>query len=397
MVDGDRRNLGPTPSARYRLELRNMPDRCGLLRITVIVGLLAGFALSPKLWLSSRLYPLTPVWSFFKAPNPPVDRLLLLTLTALLIILTTAPRREIAAAALALLFLLALQDQSRWQPWFYQYLLMFLAIAVAGREHPESALQTCRLIVAATYFWSGLAKLNPNFFTAVFPSLFSPFLATVPPALNHLAFLAPIVECGAGIGLLTERYRSQALFCAAGMHGFILLAIGPVGSRFNTVVWPWNLAMIAILFILFLRRVEKPPFHDIRVPQKIIVGLFAVMPALSLVNLWDHYLSSSLYSGNRTSGLIYFNDNVFDRLPEALQEYVSDEGPDRGSLDINDWSLGELNVPSYPEPRIYRNVGRRICRYGAQDSSIELVVRGQLSLFRGGRSQVYHCRDLLGP
>jgi hypothetical protein len=32
--------------------------RLALPRITVILALLAGFALSPKLWLSSRLYPL---------------------------------------------------------------------------------------------------------------------------------------------------------------------------------------------------------------------------------------------------------------------------------------------------------------------------------------------------
>jgi len=207
-------------------------------------------------------------------------------------------------------------------------------------------------------------------------------MATVPPLLRHLAFLAPVVECGAGIGLLAERFRSQALFCAAGMHVFILLAIGPLGSRFNTVVWPWNLAMIAILLVLFWWHVERLLLRDLLVPQKVIVVLFALMPALSLVNLWDHYLSSSLYSGNRTSGLIYFNDGVFDRLPEAIQDYVSDEGPNRGSLDINDWSFGELNVPSYPEPRIYKNVARLICRYGAQDPGIELVVREQPSLVR---------------
>ena len=91
-----------------------------------------------------------------------MDRLLLLALAALLIVFVIAPRGEIAAAALALLFLIAVQDQPRWQPWFYQYALMFLAIAVAGREHPESALHTCRFLVAATYFWSGLAKLNSS-------------------------------------------------------------------------------------------------------------------------------------------------------------------------------------------------------------------------------------------
>jgi hypothetical protein len=184
-----------------------MPDRCAHLRITVIAGLLAGLALSPKLWLSTRLYPFTPVCSLFQPLDPPADKLLLFTLAALLVVFAVVPRGEIAAGALALLLLLALQDQSRWQPWYYQYLLLFAAVALAGRGRPESALHTCRLIVAATYFWSGIAKLNANFFTAVFPSLFGPLLTTVPPFLSHLAFLAPMVECGAGIGLLTTRFR----------------------------------------------------------------------------------------------------------------------------------------------------------------------------------------------
>ncbi|MDR3700881.1 MAG: hypothetical protein P4L56_14645 [Candidatus Sulfopaludibacter sp.] len=132
---------------------------------------------------------------------------------------------------------------------------------------PESALQTCRLIVAATYFWSGLAKLNPNFFAVVFPSLFTTFVAAVPPLISHLAFLAPMVECGAGIGLLTTRFRSPALFCAAGTHGFILLAIGPLGSRFNAVVWPWNLAMIAVLFVLFFGPVKRPFLRTTACPK----------------------------------------------------------------------------------------------------------------------------------
>ncbi len=46
---------------------------CESLRICVILGLLAGFALSPKLWLSSRLYPLTPVWPFLMPLGFPGD------------------------------------------------------------------------------------------------------------------------------------------------------------------------------------------------------------------------------------------------------------------------------------------------------------------------------------
>jgi hypothetical protein len=76
------------------------------------------------------------------------------------------------------------------------------------------------------------------------------------------------------------------------------------------------------------------------------------MPALSFLNLWDHYLSSALYSGNRNSGVVYVSDDVFDRLPDSIEDYVNDEGAGRNGLDINEWSFGELNVPSYPEIRV---------------------------------------------
>src|SRR5690349_21258256 len=103
-----------------------------MLRITVILALLAGFALSPKLWLSSRFYPLSPVWSFIRPFGSPGDAIVFGALIALLIGVSVAPRREVWAAVFVLLALVALQDQSRWQPWFYQYVLMLLAIALAG-------------------------------------------------------------------------------------------------------------------------------------------------------------------------------------------------------------------------------------------------------------------------
>ena len=69
------------------------------------------------------------------------------------------------------------------------------------------------------------------------------------------------------------------------MHLFILIAIGPLGRNFNVVVWPWNLAMIAFLLILFFRRTDEPTLHDIVwgrgfVFQKVALILFGVMPAL---------------------------------------------------------------------------------------------------------------------
>ena len=73
----------------------------------------------------------------------------------------------------------ALGDQTRWQPWvfLYGFLLGTLALFswdsedVAGRNR---ALNIARLIIAATYLFSGLQKINLNFMQQDFPWIVSP-------------------------------------------------------------------------------------------------------------------------------------------------------------------------------------------------------------------------------
>jgi len=298
---------------------------------------------------------------------------------------------------------LALQDQSRWQPWFYQYVFMLLAIALAGSQRQASAFNTCCLVIAATYIWSGLAKLNPNFVSDIFPAFFEPFIARKlvpgPWLVPRFAFVAPLFECAVGIGLLIRRIRPWALFCAIVMHAFILIALGPLGRSFNAVIWPWNLAMIAFLLILFSRRTENPTLQDIVrgrgfVFQKVVLILFGILPALSVFHLWNDYLSSALYSGNVDAGVVYLSDDAFESLPDKIEDYVFEEGPNRSSLDINHWSFLEMNVPAYPEARIFRNVTRQICGYVSNGSGVELVVQEKLAFINGRRRLVYHCSDL---
>jgi hypothetical protein len=246
--------------------------------------------------------------------------------------------------------------------------------------------------------------VNPVFVDKTFPWLMQPFTrflpATAQPLVDHLALAAPAFEVAAGIGLLTRRFRAAALIGAIGMHVFILAALGPLGRGFNAVVWPWNLAMMAFLLILFFRRADDPAPLEIIwgrafAFQKIVLVLFAAMPLFSLFDLWDHYLSSALYSGNIGSAAIYLNDAVFDRLPDVVEDYIYEEGPNLNRLDILDWSLGEMNVPSYPETRVFQSVARKICSYASGDPSIELVVQRKLALLRGKRRFVYHCADLV--
>jgi hypothetical protein len=128
--------------------------------------------------------------------------------------------------------------------------------------------------------------------------------------------------------------------------------------------------------------------------QKVVLLLFAVAPLFSFVNGWDNYLSWALYAGNKNDADVYMTDAVSDRLPEGLLEYVYEEGPNRNSLNLSTWSLGELNVPAYPEPRIYRNVARSLCPYAARPSDITLVIQSKIALLHSQSRTTYTCAAL---
>jgi hypothetical protein len=123
-----------------------------------------------------------------------------------------------------------------------------------------------------------------------------------------MGIVAPLVEASIGVGLLT-RYRNWAVILALGMHAFILLCLGPLGHDWNTVVWPWNVAMATFVVLLFWRTGDISP-KKILLPTRrrpsylhaVVLVLFAVMPLFGLFGLWDSCLSASLYSGNNERG-----------------------------------------------------------------------------------------------
>src|SRR5215217_6649382 len=249
--------------------------RLSWLKVVLALAFLGGFLLSAQLWGVSRSYPLSPVAESLPAVPPLLARIWFVALLVLLAMIAVVrqPRRYVLAFV-ALAGLLSLFDQSRWQPWFYQYLFMFAALALypwreRDPEKREAALNVCRLIVASTYFWSGLQKLNINFVEDLFPWLVTPLVALLPASseglLQSLAIAAPFVEAGIGVGLLT-RFRNVAVMLALSMHIFILFSLGPLGHDWNTVVWPWNAAMMVFVVTLFWRT-ENFPVRQILAPK----------------------------------------------------------------------------------------------------------------------------------
>ena len=150
-------------------------DRILWLKVVLALAFLGGFLFSAELWGVSRAYPLTPVIEGLPAVPPLLIRIWFIALLVLLAAILVVRRPQgYVLAFVVFAGLLGLFDQSRRQPWFYQYLFMFAALALypwgdGDPEKRETVLNVCRLIVASTYFWSPLQKLNAGFFDNLFP------------------------------------------------------------------------------------------------------------------------------------------------------------------------------------------------------------------------------------
>ncbi len=373
-----------------------LDSRARFLKALVSGGLLAGVALSPKLWIASRTYPLVPVAASFPRFRHPLDWMLVAGLAgAVATVALVARPLPALAAALCLGTLLVCLDQSRLQPWFYQYLLMLGSLAwfyaTPDPRRRAGAVNACRLLLASIYFWSGVQKINSNFASAILPSLAHSAIEAFPrvlPVLTEWGRTIPFLEAGIGVALLLPRLRTPAIAAAAVMHAALLLALGPLGSHANSVVWPWNLVMAAAVIALFARTRDVPA-RAILLPAgppvcRAAAIFVALVPAMSLAGLWDNYPGWALYSGNKDEVKYYVTDALFDRLPAAVQDYVYEYRPDLSELDLYDWSWSELNVPVYPELRIYLQIERALCGYASAPGDLKMTVRRK-ALWLGSR------------
>jgi len=381
-------------------------DQILALKIILASGLVSGFALSWRLWISSRSFPLTPVFSILPAIAYPLDIVWFGLLPCFLLAAVLMPRsRWPIPMFLVAAGLMTLWDQERWQPWFVEYFFLLAAIGICGWRKPKplresSGLNVGRLIVAATYFWSGLQKLNANFVRETWPDFARPALRFLPQALQRapsfLVLAIPVVEIAVSVGLMTRRYRRASAILAIATHVVVLVLL--VASGENTVVWPWNIAMMLLVFVLFWRENEAGA-AKILVPagafHAFALLFFGLLPVLSFFDLWDSYLSAALYSGNTDQAVIYVSAPAVDQLPPNVRPHIW-QSSQPFFLDVNRWAYGDLNVPLYPEPRIYRRVAAEVCREaGIFAGDLRLRIRKKPNLLTAARdSDYYDCEHL---
>jgi hypothetical protein len=334
--------------------------------------------LCSKLWLATRSFPLVPVSDLFSGLPAAVHIILFAVSLIGMLLFIFSGNKKIAWLFLIAEILSCLCDQNRWQPWEYQFLFMTTAYVIVKDE--DRLRINWQLIIAGIYFFSGISKFSSAFIHDIWQNLLlHHFFGVAAPCkwLLRAGYVLPLAEMLAGIGLLTIRMRRPSIWFLAAMHLVILIGIGPFGLAVNSVIWPWNLAMPVILFLLFYsdafryqKEVYRKPFTSIT------LLLWWVMPWLQLAGYWDKYLSSVLYSGG-VEQLYICSDN-----PVAAKQFASffeqnKNVPCNTALSVYKWGMAEINVPPYPEPRIYRAVAKEwMKKYGEGNNKFMLIKPG---------------------
>lgn len=379
------------------------PEKTALrVKTTVIAGMLAGIFLSPKLWVSTRFYPLVPAVPHLPSIPYPLDYICYAALILLLFAAAFVPKPRIYLFSFAaFIAIYSLWDQTRWQPWVYQYWLMLIALAcyswkpddVLGRR---DALNICRLIMGCTYFYSGLQKMNTRFVSEGFPWVLNTMHIHVPD-LGYLGWVAAGVEVSIGLSLLTRRFRKIGMMNGIIMHIFILFSFGPWGRDWNSVVWPWNIIMIALIVLLFSKC--DATFGDLVwrnrfVYQKVVLVIFGMLPTLSFFGYWPTDLSVALYTANLTEANLLVSDAIKHELPPQVQPYVK---PISGHLllRIQDWSFGEMNVPPYAEIQSYTTVAKKVCKWANDSPDIRLTGQEKNTVLGRGKEIKNTCFGIL--
>jgi len=345
------------------------------VRLVVTLGLLAGMGISWKLWFTGeRLFPVLPFAGF---PSIPVG-LEMVLLGALLLCLLGAFFKKFSKwasiSAVVILLILAGGDQMRWQPWAYQYLLMLLPFVWLSSSSEEALLlKTQRLIVIAVYFWSGYHKLSPNFEGVWLETFAAPIVekldeGSLQEFVKDSYRLVPWMEMGLAVLLLIARIRWIAVALACLMHLGILIMIGPLVGDWNVVVWPWNLAMIFLVLILFLPRERGAAWRQAgwgsRLTLVLVAGLACVMPGFSEKGKWDRSLSFHLYTGMEHRYSLILFPNGLKKLPEQYHAYLVGEPNKLKELNASTWAAKELNVPAVSEGRVMLQWCRAVMEAG---------------------------------
>lgn len=339
-----------------------------ILRTTLLSWLFTKW-MSRRMWTTGRLLPTAPLCEYLDHVPAIVHIVLFVLSIASMIWLIIKSNKYILIGLLIIEICLCSLDQNRLSPLEYLYCFIVF-IYIIHSSHSELIPASIGLLLVSTYFYAGLCKLNEGFLQSVWDRVMLRFFFKVPaeviarPWVYYSGYLLGITELLSGVGLLFTKTQSRSALSLIIMHLFILIFLGPFGLRGYRTIWPWNIAMMLFLYLIFLKKNETIAIF----PQaakgwgKLIVICWIVLPAFSFWGYWDNNLSSKVWSGNVPRMIICIQDTS---KCKPLQRFCNKKDianicHGQATIEIQHWAGSETGVSAYSQIRTYRIMQKKL-------------------------------------
>lgn len=395
-------------------------------------------AVTWPLWWGGSEFPAIPVAERLDQVPLLVDRAGCVALLFGLTVLVIGNQRASKWGWLSVLasgILLALLDQHRWQPWFYQ-LLLFSAIFSLGS--PKTIARCLTWLTISIYFFSALGKLDAEFLHTVGQQFWQQMLQWVgqvraagePWRELPIALIATLsaAEMLLAAGLAWPTTRRIAGSLAILFHLGLMLLLGPLGLDHSAGVVCWNLQFAGQALCLFVllparRATNRSEDAEKRAGKRwkdrlaiTIASLAIALPWGERIGLWDHWTSWALYAPHSSRAEVWIAYTEVDALPASLQQVIDQERSARqpsltpSSQDeqrawddmsalwlrvpIEHWSLAETRAPIYPQARFQLGVARSLAARIDSEFKVKCIVRSAAARWDGQRlSREYQGRS----
>ena len=314
-----------------------------------------------KVFTTCRVFPIIPALKFLNIQVASVHNILFTSsLLLMLFYIFLKQKKYILIFILLVEIFSCLLDINRLQPWEYLFSLVIFSFLV---NRYKTFLSVFIAILSFTYLYSGFFKLNPLFLKNIWKYLIlHNFLGlnqnlVTNKWLYHSGYLFAMLELLSGIGLLFTNTRKWSALFLILMHGMILIILGPLGLSINYIVWPWNILMIIFLLFLLQNQYFKIALFDLFLKwNKLILFLIVILPIFNFFGYADNNFSFHMYTGNSKSCKIILRDTAKANVLKPYFRENIENGKVQYYISVNDWAMKEMNVPAYPETRVYNAI-----------------------------------------
>jgi hypothetical protein len=318
----------------------------------IIASLPLQMLLSWQLWWPyGRTFPTLPLVECLGVVPDAVSWVLstILFFSCLLYAMGRWTARVFLPVVLLVVAVLCILDLNRLQVWIWMWYCLWIVEWLDLSQNKASRFQCW--VIAGIYVWSGFNKITP-WFSVNFDWFCEVFQWTKPLSGNSvLCYSSGIFEMLIGVFLLWPPTRTAGKWMATVLHLYILLVLSPLGHNWNPVVWPWNVAMIGLIWYYFQDKsaVKWPVYPAYSVLGVLVWG----MPILNIWYYWPESMSWKMYANTQREAVIISEKSILTTDNSWPWEATSD-GQKR--LLVDDWGYRELQVPPFSSRRNFMNV-----------------------------------------